>query len=86
MESLPWYAKLFLAIGGAALLWKVAKDGAKAGTKMAVKWVLAKSPAARQFAIDHAQAIDDLINEIEAGVEEAIAEEAALKVPKESEK
>ncbi len=87
MENLPWYAKLFLAVGGAALLWKVAKDGVKAGTKMGVLWLLKKSPAARKFAIDHAKSIDDLINEVEAGVEEAIAEAAGEDAaPKQSEK
>lgn len=75
--TLPWYAKLFLAVGGAALVWKVAKDGVKSGTKMAVKALLKRSPKVREFAVAHAKAIDDLINEIEAGVEEAISESAA---------
>lgn len=75
--NLPWYAKLFLAVGGAALVWRIAKDGVKAGTKMLVKAALKRFPSLRAFAIAHANAIDDLINEIEAGVEEAIAESAA---------
>jgi hypothetical protein len=81
MINMPWYFKLLLAMGGAALLWKVAKDGVKAGTKMAVKAVLARSPRIRKLAIAHAKHIDDLINEIEAGVEEAIQEAADADKP-----
>ena len=76
-----WYVKLFLAVGGAALLWKVVGDGVRAGTKMAVLYILNKFPPARSFAIAHKDRIDALLNEIEAGVDEAIESEAAEDKP-----
>lgn len=80
--NMPWYVKLALALGGAALAWKLAKSGAKKATKSLVKSILSKSPALRKFAISHAKNIDDIINEIEAGVEEAISEELDKDKPK----
>ena len=83
LVNLPWYLKLALALGGAALAWKLAKSGANKGAKALVKALLSKSPALRRFAVSHAKNIDDIINEIEAGVEEAIAEEAEKDRPAE---
>jgi hypothetical protein len=85
LSNLPWYLKLALSLGGAALLWRLFKDGAKRGTKAAVKYILKRFPLVRAFAKAHAKDIDDLINEVEAGVEEAIAEAVEEDKPKDPE-
>lgn len=77
-----WYVKLFLAVGGAALIWKLAKGQAKNAAKDAAKKLMIKFPSFRAFMIAHKVDIDEIVDSVQAGVDEAVDEEAATDAPK----
>lgn len=66
--------KIFLACGGLALVWKFAGDHSRDGVHKGLGWLCVKFPLFRSFLKANAPAIKKILEEAEAGAEDAINE------------
>lgn len=55
-----WYVQVFLAVGGAALLWKAAKEGIPQAVGVGMKWLLGH-PAVKIAVIENRENIKAII-------------------------
>lgn len=73
MMNLPWYVKWALgALIATGLLWKLLKGNVRSSARWAVRKLMDKSVVVRELLKKHKDAIQELLDEVEAGVKEGI--------------
>lgn len=67
--------KVFLACGGVALVWKIVGDNARDSMHKCLGFLLHKFPLFQSFVKANAPAIKKILEDAEAGAEDAINEQ-----------
>lgn len=71
---MPWYLKLFLALGGAGLVWKIIGSNIRGSVHSAAGWVLHKFPGFGEFVWANRDRIKPILEDGEKGLEDALDE------------